>query len=339
MTPAAIVQPVLAPQQASLSLSEIQLLTAQDMAAVNALIRTRLRSDVALVNQIAEHIIAAGGKRLRPILVILAARAMGCEGGDHHQLAAVIEFIHTATLLHDDVVDESDLRRGRKTANALWGNAPSVLVGDFLYSRSFQLMVELDRMPVMRVLADATNAIAEGEVLQLLHVHNPDTDIAAYLRVIERKTAELFAAATRLGAYLAGASEAMQQALSDYGRNLGLAFQIADDVLDYTADAATLGKNLGDDLAEGKATLPVIHALAHSQGAALTRLRSIIEQGNTEAMGEILAAIHASGGMDHSRRLARQYAEAAENALAGLPESNWLAALRGLTHYAIDRRS
>jgi octaprenyl-diphosphate synthase len=252
-----------------LALPGIQALAADDMAAVDALIRRRLASDVVLVNQVAEHIVAAGGKRLRPMLLLLAARAFGHGGADAHQLAAVIEFIHTATLLHDDVVDESDLRRGRKTANALWGNAPSVLVGDFLYSRSFQLMVELDRIEVMRVLADTTNAIAEGEVLQLLHVRNPDTDEAAYLRVIERKTAVLFAAATRLGAFLAGADAASQQRLHAYGLNLGYAFQIADDVLDYSADEAVLGKHLGDDLAEGKATLPLIHAMAHSSPAPM----------------------------------------------------------------------
>src|SRR5690606_17195366 len=225
-----------------------------------------------LINQIADHIISAGGKRLRPMLVMLAGHAAGGAGPVHHQLAAIIEFIHTSTLLHDDVVDESDLRRGRSTANALWGNAPSVLVGDFLYSRSFQLMVELDRMPVMRILADTTNRIAEGEVLQLLHVRNPDTDETAYLNVIERKTAVLFAAGTRLGALASGADEAIQQALYDYGMHLGYAFQIADDVLDYSGDADALGKNLGDDLAEGKATLPLIRAMDRSDAATRERL-------------------------------------------------------------------
>src|SRR5688572_4060288 len=238
--------------------ADIQRLAAADMAAVDALIRTSLHSDVVLINRISEHIVAAGGKRLRPMLAVLSARALGYGGKDHHQLAAVVEFILTATLLHDDVVDQSDLRRGRKTANALFGNAPSVLVGDFLYSRAFQLMVQLDNMTVQKLLADTTNAIAEGEVLQLLHVHNPDTDEAAYLRVIERKTAVLFAAATRLGALVAGSDAAAQERLATYGMELGLAFQIADDVLDYASDAATMGKNLGDDLAEGKATLPLI---------------------------------------------------------------------------------
>ncbi len=326
------------PLQSLPGIADIQRLAAPDMAAVNQLIRTRLASDVALINQISEHIIAAGGKRLRPMLAVLAARALGHAGPHPHQLAAIVEFIHTSTLLHDDVVDESDLRRGRKTANALWGNAPSVLVGDFLYSRSFQLMVELDSMPVMRVLADTTNQIAEGEVLQLLHVHNPDTDEAAYLRVIERKTAVLFAAATRLGALLAGASAAVQQQMHDYGMNLGLAFQIADDVLDYTADADALGKNLGDDLAEGKATLPLIHAMAHSDAAVRARLREIIEAGDATAMPEVLAAISKTGAIGYSHQRAQHYAARAADALAGLPESDWLQALRGLAHYSVVRQ-
>ncbi|MFE0501747.1 polyprenyl synthetase family protein [Lysobacter soli] len=323
-------------------LATIQALARQDMAAVDALIRRRLASDVVLINQVAEYIVGAGGKRLRPMLLLLANGALGGSGGrgigEHaHQLAAVVEFIHTATLLHDDVVDESDLRRGRKTANAVWGNAASVLVGDFLYSRSFQLMVELERMAVMQILADTTNRIAEGEVLQLLHVRNPDTDEAAYLRVIERKTAVLFAAATRLGALLADADEATCDALHDYGMNLGYAFQIADDVLDYASDAATLGKNLGDDLAEGKATLPLIHAMAHSDEATRARLRHAVEHGDTDAMPDVLAAIHATGGLDYSRRRAQEYAQAAERALDGLDENDYTLALRGLARYAVSR--
>ncbi len=300
-------------------LATIQALAREDMAAVDALIRRRLASDVVLINQVAEYIVGAGGKRLRPMLLLLAAGALGHRGPHAHQLAAVIEFIHTATLLHDDVVDESDLRRGRKTANAVWGNAASVLVGDFLYSRSFQLMVELDRMEVMRILADTTNHIAEGEVLQLLHVRNPDTDETAYLRVIERKTAVLFAAATRLGALLAGADAATCDALHDYGMNLGYAFQIADDVLDYASDAETLGKNLGDDLAEGKATLPLIHAMLHSDAATRDRLRHAVEHGDTDALPDVLQAIRATGGLDYSRQRASEYAEAAERSLAVWP--------------------
>ncbi len=321
----------------ALALAGIQSLARADMAAVDALIRARLASDVVLINQIADHIVSAGGKRLRPMLVVLAGQACGPTGPGHHQLAAIVEFIHTSTLLHDDVVDESDLRRGRSTANALWGNAPSVLVGDFLYSRSFQLMVELDRMDVMRLLADTTNRIAEGEVLQLLHVHNPDTDEAAYLRVIERKTAVLFAAGTRLGAMASGAGAETQRRLYDYGMALGYAFQIADDVLDYTADAEALGKNLGDDLAEGKATLPLIHAIRYSDERTAGRLRQIVQHGDAGAMPEVLAAIRATGGLDYSRQRAHEYAAAAEQALDGLPECEALTALRGLARYAVER--
>ena len=320
-----------------LDLPAIQSLAAPDMAAMDALIRQRLASDVVLINQVAEYIIGAGGKRLRPMLLLLTAGALGHRGPDAHQLAAVVEFIHTATLLHDDVVDESDLRRGRKTANAVWGNAASVLVGDFLYSRSFQLMVELERMDVQRILADTTNTIAEGEVLQLLHVRNPDTDEAAYLRVIERKTAILFAAATRLGALLAGADASTCDALHRYGLALGYAFQIADDVLDYASDAATLGKNLGDDLAEGKATLPLIHAMQHSDAATRAVLRDAIEHGDTAAMPQVLAAIDACGSLDYSRERALHYARDAEAALAGLGDNEFVAALRGLAQYSVNR--
>ncbi|AOH36331.1 polyprenyl synthetase family protein [Luteimonas sp. JM171] len=327
----------LAPTAPLPDLAAIQALAADDMAGIDALIRRRLASDVVLINQVAEHIISAGGKRLRPMLVALAGRACGGHGAEHHQLAAIIEFIHTSTLLHDDVIDESDLRRGRSTANAIWGNAASVLVGDFLYSRSFQLMVELDRMQVMQVLANATNRIAEGEVLQLLHVRNPDVDEAAYLEVIERKTAVLFAAGTRLGALASGADEATQQRLHDYGLQLGYAFQIADDMLDYTADGADLGKNLGDDLAEGKATLPLIHAMAHSDEAVRQRLRAIVEAGDAGAMEEVLAAIRACGSLDYCRQRAGEYADAAEEALADLPANPAVAALRGLARYAVER--
>ncbi|MCW8808044.1 MAG: polyprenyl synthetase family protein, partial [Rhodanobacter sp.] len=244
----------------SADFAQVRDLAAADMQRVDALIRQRLASDVVLINQIADHIIASGGKRLRPMLHVLAAGAAGYRGEDHTKLAAIIEFIHTSTLLHDDVVDESDLRRGRKTANALWGNAASVLVGDFLYSRSFQLMVELDDMRIMRILADTTNTIAEGEVLQLLNIGNADVDETAYLAVIERKTAVLFAAATELGGILGGLPDPQVAALREYGMQLGYAFQIADDLLDYVSDAGTLGKNIGDDLAEGKPTLPLIYA-------------------------------------------------------------------------------
>ncbi len=326
-----------APDHAVPDLKAIQSLAAPDMAAMDALIRQRLASDVVLVNQIAEYIIGAGGKRLRPMLLLLSAGALGHRGADAHQLAAVVEFIHTSTLLHDDVVDESDLRRGRSTANAVWGNAASVLVGDFLYSRSFQLMVELERMDVQKLLADTTNTIAEGEVLQLLHVRNPDTDEAAYLRVIERKTAILFAAATELGALLAGADAATRQAMRDYGLALGYAFQIADDVLDYASDAATMGKNLGDDLAEGKMTLPLIHAMQQADAATRAQLRRIVEQGDLDGMPAVQAAIARAGSLDYSRARALEHARAAEGALAALPGNAYTEALRGLARYTVSR--
>ena len=325
-------------QQTSISdFAGVQRLVAPDMAAVDTLIRARLASDVVLVNQIAEHIVGGGGKRLRPMLVLLAAHAMGYQGCHHVLLAAVVEFIHTATLLHDDVVDESDLRRGRKTANALWGNAASVLVGDFLYSRSFQMMVEADDMRVMRILADTTNQIAQGEVLQLLNIHNPDTDEAAYLRVIERKTAVLFCAATRLGALLASASDFQEEALARFGLNLGFAFQIADDVLDYVSDAGTLGKNIGDDLAEGKATLPLIYAIERAPAPQAASLRRAIETGGLDSLDNIVAAIRDSGAIERARKRAQHYAEAANAALSTLPDSPAREALFVLADYALKR--
>jgi octaprenyl-diphosphate synthase len=315
----------------------VQGLVAAEMGQVDALIRARLASDVVLINQIAEHIIGGGGKRLRPMLVLLSARAADYHGHHHVLLAAVVEFIHTATLLHDDVVDESDLRRGRRTANALWGNAASVLVGDFLYSRSFQMMVDADDMRVMRILADTTNQIAEGEVLQLLNVHNPDVNEAAYLRVIERKTAVLFAAATRLGGLLGGVPAAQQEALALYGLNLGFAFQIADDVLDYVSDAETLGKNIGDDLAEGKATLPLIYAIERSDPTRAASLRRAIETGGLDSLDNIIAAIRDSGALERARARAQGYADAAIAALSTLPHSAARDALRVLASYALKR--
>jgi octaprenyl-diphosphate synthase len=318
-------------------LADVQAFAASDMAAVNDLIRARLASDVVLINQIAEYIIGGGGKRLRPMLHLIAAHAAGYAGRDHLQLAALIEFIHTSTLLHDDVVDESDLRRGRKTANAVWGNAASVLVGDFLYSRSFQMMVELDSMRVMRILADTTNRIAEGEVLQLLNICNPDTHEQAYLDVIERKTAVLFAAATRLGGVLAGVPAAEEEALARYGLDLGFAFQIADDVLDYASDAGTLGKNIGDDLAEGKPTLPLIIAIERSAPGQADMLRRAIRAGGLDALDDVLAAIHATDALDASRQRAHAYADSARDALTALPHSDARDALAVLAEYAVDR--
>jgi octaprenyl-diphosphate synthase len=317
--------------------ADAQGLAAADMSAVDALIRSRLASDVVLINQVAEHIIGGGGKRLRPMLHLLAARAAGYAGTHRIQLAALIEFIHTSTLLHDDVVDESDLRRGRQTANAVWGNAASVLVGDFLYSRSFQMMVELDSMRVMRILADTTNRIAEGEVLQLLNIGNPDTSERAYLDVIERKTAVLFAAATRLGAVLAGLPAEQEDALARYGLDLGYAFQIADDVLDYVSDAGTLGKNIGDDLAEGKPTLPLIIAIERSDAAQASLLKRAIQAGGLDALDDVLAAIRNTGALEASRDHAHVYARSARNALMALPDSDARDALGVLADYAIDR--
>ena len=307
------------------------------MAEVDRLIRRRLGSDVMLVNQVAEHIVSGGGKRLRPMLVLLAAEAAGYRGTQHFQAAAVIEFIHTATLLHDDVVDESDLRRGRRTANAVFGNAASVLVGDYLYSRAFQLMVELERMHIMQVMADTTNQIAEGEVLQLMHIGNPDTDEAAYLRVIERKTAVLFAAACRVGAILADAPKVVEDALADYGMALGMAFQIADDVLDYVSDADTMGKNVGDDLAEGKPTLPLIHALQHADAESAQTIRRVIETGGLDSLDRVIGAIRDSGAIDYSVARAQGYADAAHRALNALPDSVARASLDTLARYAICR--
>lgn len=315
----------------------VRALAAPDMQRVDALIRHRLASDVVLINQIAEHIIAGGGKRLRPMLHVLAAAAAGYGGEEHVKLAAVIEFIHTSTLLHDDVVDESDLRRGRKTANALWGNAASVLVGDFLYSRSFQLMVELDDMRVMRILADTTNTIAEGEVLQLLNIGNADTNEAAYLAVIERKTAVLFAAATELGGVLGGLPPQQVAALRRYGMELGYAFQIADDLLDYVSDADTLGKNIGDDLAEGKPTLPLIYALESATPEQAQSLRHAIEHGGLDSLDRIIAAIRDSGALERTHQRAVVHANAAREALATVAPSDYREALMVLADYSVQR--
>ncbi|MFA7320934.1 MAG: polyprenyl synthetase family protein [Dokdonella sp.] len=321
------------------SFADVQALAAADMEAVNSLIRQRLASNVVLINQISAHIIGSGGKRLRPMLHLLAARACAYRGNGHVLLAALIEFIHTSTLLHDDVVDESDLRRGRKTANAVWGNAASVLVGDFLYSRSFQMMVELDDMRIMRILADTTNRIAEGEVLQLLNIGNADTTEQAYLDVIERKTAVLFSAATRLGAVLGGLPTEQEEALAQYGLDLGYAFQIADDVLDYVSDADTLGKNIGDDLAEGKPTLPVIHAIANSSPGQAASLRRAIESGGLDSLDNIIAAIRDSGAIEHARSRAEHYAQAARSTLSALPASPARDALSLLADYSVNRSS
>ncbi len=317
--------------------TDIQALVSEDMKAVNALIQKRLSSQVALINQLGHYIINSGGKRLRPILLLLSARAFGYEGGHHYQLAAVVEFIHTATLLHDDVVDASEMRRGKQTANSLWGNEASVLVGDFLYSRAFQMMVEVDSMKVMEILAEATNVIAEGEVLQLLNCQNPDTTEQEYLEVIRRKTAKLFEAAAQLGAVLTGQSPREEQALAAYGRHLGTAFQLIDDVLDYNADPETSGKNIGDDLAEGKPTLPLIYALQHGNSRQRELLRQAIQHGGRERIGEVIQAIHQTSALEYSMEAARREAEKAISALAQLSVSRYNDALKTLAEFSVNR--
>jgi octaprenyl-diphosphate synthase len=310
---------------------------ASDTAAVDALIRRELHSDVALVNQIAEYIISAGGKRIRPALVLLFAKAWGYQGRDHHALAAIVEFIHTATLLHDDVVDESSLRRGRETANALFGNAASVLVGDFLYSRSFQMMVGISNMRVMQILADATNVIAEGEVLQLLNMHDPDVSEARYLQVIRSKTAKLFEAAAQLGALIAGAPEDQIEAVAEYGRSLGTAFQLIDDVLDYSGNAADIGKNVGDDLREGKPTLPLIYLMQHGAQEQRELVRSCIENGDEANFNAVLAAVTDSGALAYTRQQAEIAARKASDAIARISPSDFKNSLLQLCAFAVDR--
>lgn len=312
-------------------------LIADDMKSVDDVIRVRLHSEVVLVRQVAEYIIAGGGKRMRPGLVLLVAGAFGYRGTNHHELAAVVEFIHTATLLHDDVVDESDLRRGRETANALFGNAASVLVGDFLYSRAFQMMVSVGSMRVMEVLSEATNVIAEGEVLQLMNCHNAEIGVEEYLQVIRFKTAKLFEAAARLGGIVTGVDRATEDALGNYGMHLGTAFQLVDDILDYSGAEADTGKHLGDDLAEGKPTLPLIHAMKVGSPAEAEVVRRAIVDGGREAFPEVLAAIRATGALDEARKRACEEAEIARNAIQGLPPSQYRDLLLELPTFAVTR--
>jgi octaprenyl-diphosphate synthase len=319
------------------TLEQLYALIGPDMKAVDAVIRERLYSDVVLVRQVAEYIINSGGKRMRPALVLLTAGAMGYQGSHHHELAAVVEFIHTATLLHDDVVDESELRRGRQTANAAFGNAASVLVGDFLYSRAFQMMVAVDNMRVMQVLSDATNIIAEGEVLQLMNCHDADVDEERYMQVIHYKTAKLFEAAARLGGIIGGAEPAVEAALASYGMHLGTAFQLVDDVLDYSGQEADTGKHLGDDLAEGKPTLPLIHAMQHGTPEHAACVRKAIEEGGRDAFPEVLLAIQQSGALEHTRARAAKEAEQARAAISLLGDSLYKKALLELTFLAVER--
>ncbi|KRS20072.1 octaprenyl diphosphate synthase [Alishewanella sp. WH16-1] len=321
-----------------MTLDEIQRLAAADMTAVNQQIFSQLSSDVALINQLGIYIVNSGGKRLRPLLAVLAARALGYQGEQHISVAAIVEFIHTSTLLHDDVVDESTMRRGKETANALFGNQASVLVGDFLYSRSFQMMVSLNSMRVMQVLADATNIIAEGEVLQLMNVNDPDTTEQSYMQVIYCKTAKLFEAATQLAAVISNQPAVIEKAMQAYGMHLGTAFQLIDDVLDYQADAAELGKNIGDDLAEGKPTLPLLHALKLGNERQQELIREAITEGNgMQHFTEIMAALEQTGAFDYTRNKAEQEAKAAQLALQPLPDSPYKQALLALADIAVSR--
>lgn len=307
------------------------------MQAVDAVIRKSLHSDVVLINQVADYIINSGGKRLRPALVLLSAGVFGEVQTRHHELAAVVEFIHTATLLHDDVVDESSMRRGRATANTLFGNAASVLVGDFVYSRAFQMMVQVQNMRVMDVLAEATNIIAEGEVLQLLNCHDADITDEAYLRVIHYKTAKLFEAATRLGAIICNASAQDEQAMAEYGMRLGTAFQLIDDVLDLSGDSQNIGKNLGDDLAEGKPTLPLLFAMRNGTAEQSAVIRHAIEEGGLDELPAVIKAVHETGALDHVRNIAKTEADLACAAIAKLPSSKHHDALIKLAEFAVSR--
>jgi octaprenyl-diphosphate synthase len=322
-----------------MQLKDIRTLVADDLAAVDAEIRRQLASDVALVNQVGDYIVGSGGKRLRPLLVVLVARAAGARDPAHVKAAALIEFIHTATLLHDDVVDDSSRRRGRETANHAYGNPASVLVGDFLYSRAFQMMAELDSAPVTRVMADATNTIAAGEVMQLMNSGDPDTTENRYMDVIYRKTARLFEAGAQIAAIVARAPEKVESALARYGKHLGIAFQLIDDALDYQGDSESLGKNIGDDLAEGKPTLPLIHALKHGDAGAAAMIRAAIENGGAEDQGPILALVASSGGLEYTAKLAEEQAVRAREALEEVPASKFRDALAELARFAVSRTS
>ena len=324
-------------KETRLSQSSIRDLVASDLEQVDQTILNRLSSDVVLINQLGRYIINSGGKRLRPLLALLAAKSCGYEGKAHIQVAAIVEFIHTATLLHDDVVDASDMRRGKETANAIWGNEASVLVGDFLYSRAFQMMVEIDAMRVMEILAETTNTIAEGEVMQLMNCNEPDTTEKQYIEVIQSKTAKLFEAATRLGAVLAGRDESTESALSCYGMHLGTSFQLIDDAMDYSANSDDIGKNIGDDLAEGKPTLPLIHAMANANEQDKNLISDAIENGGLDNIDAVLRIIESTHSIAYTRELARGEADNAINCLKGLPDSPYKEAMIELAHFAVER--
>ena len=322
----------------SMDIEKIQLLAEQDMLSVNKLIQQQVNSEVSLINQLGFYIVNSGGKRLRPLLTVLAAQALGIKSTEHHTLAAIIEFIHTATLLHDDVVDESTMRRGRETANELFGNQASVLVGDFLYTRSFQMMVSLERMRVMKILSDATNVIAEGEVLQLMNCNDPNTSEASYMQVIYSKTARLFEAATLLAAVLTDQPKEIELAMQNYGKYLGTAFQLVDDILDYAADAEEMGKNVGDDLAEGKPTLPLLYALWHGNDIQAKMINEAITQGNGMSnLQAILEAMQETGALTYTKKQALNASKQAIDALTPLPESKYKQALISLAHMSVER--
>ena len=326
-------------KQISATFDEVNQLASADMRAVDQLIRDSLQSDVMLVSQVSEYIVTSGGKRLRPLIVLLAARALGYEGRHQINAAAIIEFIHTATLLHDDVVDASDRRRGRDTANTVFGNQASVLVGDFLYSRAFQMMVEIGSMNVMRILADATNTIAAGEVMQLMNVHDPDVGEADYRQVIYRKTARLFEAGAQISAVLADRDPADEAAMISYGQNLGTAFQLIDDALDYGASAEELGKNLGDDLAEGKPTLPLIYALKNGSDSERRMIRAAIESDGLQRMDEIQSVIQSTGALEYTEKMAQEAADLAIEALEQVPDSKYKDAMVAIADFSVQRRS
>jgi octaprenyl-diphosphate synthase len=323
----------------SVSFDAIAALAADDMRAVDALIGNSLESDVALVSQVSEYIVMSGGKRLRPLIVLLAARALGYDGDQHVRAAAIIEFIHTATLLHDDVVDSSSRRRGQDSANTVFGNQASVLVGDFLYSRAFQMMVDVGDMRVMQILADATNTIAAGEVMQLMNVHDPDTTEEDYRQVIYRKTARLFEAGSQISAVLGGQSAEIESSMVDYGRHLGTAFQLVDDALDYAATAEELGKNIGDDLAEGKATLPLIYAMQNSCDEDRKLIRDAILEGGLDQLDRISAIIESSGALQYTADKAQEAADLAIASLSDVPDSPYKQALVNIAELSIQRRS
>ena len=320
-----------------MDLDAIRELISNDLAATDQLILDRLASDVVLINQVGHYIVGSGGKRLRPVIVLLAANALGYTGKHHIDLAAIVEFIHTATLLHDDVVDGSEQRRSRDTANAVWGNAASVLVGDFLYSRSFEMMVEVDDMRVMNILSTATNKIAEGEVLQLLNCHDPEVDEARYREVILRKTATLFEAGTRLAGVVTDADESIDHTLAAYGRHLGTAFQMIDDALDYGSSGVDIGKNIGDDLAEGKPTLPLIRAMQVGTPEVSTLIRQVIEEGGVDRVDEVIKAIQSTDAIEYTANLAREEARLAKQALEALPASAYRDALAAVADFSVDR--